>query len=155
MKICLLNESTAHVRQHNRLVVRMPKSTRRTHLTTNTQIDWSTLRQTGWEPQEDPGTGAGVLLRKSYFVKRMDGFPLNIFLTVLPGEAGFICADMEICAMWALRSYDGCGCTMDAPCKPHAQPLDVRQFRGLHEDYQSPEGLRAWLLGARPEAATI
>ena len=106
-------------------------------------MDWLSLKQTPWEEHK---FGDVVLFQKRYYLKRRDGLPINVFLTCLPQDAGIIRGDLEICAARALRSYVGCACTWDAPCKAHKPPLDIRTFRGIPDHYAAtPQGLRDYL----------
>lgn len=116
-------------------------------MTINPQaIDWLSLQVSPWE--ESVFSDLLPLHVKRYYVKRHDGLPISIRLTALPEDAGIVRADLEICATRALRSYEGCPCSYDAPCKAHAKAVDVRTFRGLpDEQANNPARLRAYLEG--------
>lgn len=123
-----------------------------------TSMDWPTLRVTPWEEELFGFKEDGIiLLKKRYVAKRRDGLPLAVVLSCLPGDAGIIMADLEIQAARALRSYEGCGCTVDGtPCKAHANGVDVRTFRGM-PDWQAstPQGLRDFLEGRNAKQNAI
>lgn len=108
------------------------------------KLDWLTFKMTPWEK-----TKVGdelTLFQKRYYVKRHDGLPINVFVTALPSDAGFILGDLEICASRAMRSYEGCHCTMDGACKAHDREMSVSTFRGVPDlQANDAQGLRDFL----------